>query len=160
METENGANGLAGAMAIATALGDDLERIAVGTVGLTTRVITEAAAPHDLTFPQWRTLLVVGDASDGARVGTVASRVGATLPATGRLLRRLERRGLLALTVDEQDRRATRATLTDEGHRVRAAILAQRQTALREIVAGLPESAQADLATGLRAIAIALERFA
>ena len=160
MVTTSGADEQAAATAIATALADDLERIAVGTVGLTTRVLTEAASPYELTFPQWRTLLVVGGAPAGARVGTVASRVGATLPATGRLLRRLERRGLLALAVDEQDRRATRATLTDEGHRVRAAILAQRQAALREIAAGLPASAHADLATGLRAIANALERFA
>ena len=147
-------------MAIATALAEDLEHIAVGTVGLTTRVLAEAAPDHDLTFPQWRTLLILGEVSDGVRVGTVASRVGATLPATGRLLRRLERRGLLALTVDEQDRRATRATLTDEGHRVRAAILERRQASLREIAAGLPTTADADLATGLRAIATALERYA
>jgi DNA-binding MarR family transcriptional regulator len=160
MVTEKGADGRAGAMAIATALAEDLERIAVGTVGLTTRVLTEAAPPYDLTFPQWRTLLVVGGAQDGERIGTVASRVGATLPATGRLLRRLERRGLLALAVDERDRRATRAMLTDEGHRVRTTILAQRQATLREIAAALPPSAQADLATGLRAIATALDRYA
>lgn len=153
-------DGRAGTMAVATALADDLERIAVGAVGLTTRVLTETAPHHELTFPQWRTLLVVGDQADGVRVGTAATRVGTTLPATGRLLRRLERRGLLSLAVEDRDRRATRATLTDEGRRVRSAILAQRRASLREIAAGLPASTHADLAAGLRAIAVALDRFA
>lgn len=149
-----------GAQAVAAALADDLERIAVGSVGLTTRVLTEAAPHHDLTFPQWRALLVIGDDADGVRVGAVATRVGATLPATGRLLRRLERRGLLSLVMDERDRRATRATLTDEGRRVRTAILAQRRASLRAIADGIPASTHADLAAGLRAIAVALEQFA
>jgi DNA-binding MarR family transcriptional regulator len=110
-----------------------LERIVIGAVGLTTRSLAQAAPGTDLTFPQWRAILIVGEGTDGARVGEVAAREGVTLPATGRLLRRLERRGFVTLATDESDRRATRARLTDRGHEVRRAIMAYRRTALREI---------------------------
>jgi DNA-binding MarR family transcriptional regulator len=141
-------------------LADDLERIAVGAVGLTTRALALADTGFELTFPQWRALLVLGEEVDGARIGEVAARVGVTLPATSRLLRRLERRGLTALSVDELDRRATRARLTDHGRTVRETILAHRRAALREIAKGLTKSERSRLDDGLRAIAVGLERFA
>ncbi len=141
-------------------LTDDLERIAVGAVGLTTRALAQADTGFELTFPQWRALLVLGEDSDGARIGEVAARVGVTLPATSRLLRRLERRGLTTMSVDESDRRATRARLSHRGRTVREAILARRRAALLEIATGIPQIDGLDLASGLRAIASGLERFA
>lgn len=142
------------------ALADDLERIAVGAVGLTTRALALADAGFELTFPQWRTLLVLGEDPDGARIGEVATRVGVTVPATSRLIRRLERRGLTSLSVDELDRRATRARLTERGRSVRRTILAHRRAALRQIAAGLPNPERLALEAGLREIAAELERFA
>ena len=142
------------------ALADDLERIAVGAVGLTTRALGTADTGFELTFPQWRALLVLGEEPDGARIGEVAARVGVTLPATSRLLRRLERRGLTALSVDELDRRATRARLTDRGRTVRQTILAHRRAVLREIAEELPHVEQVRLRDGLGTIAARLERFA
>jgi DNA-binding MarR family transcriptional regulator len=142
------------------ALTEHLERIAVGAVGLTTRALAQADAGFELTFPQWRALLVLGEDADGARVGEVATRVGVTVPATSRLLRRLERRGLTTLSVDEQDRRATRARLTGRGRSVRAAILRHRRTALEEAISALHHPERLDLPEGLRAIAAELERFA
>ncbi len=144
----------------ADALTDDLERIVVGAVGLTTRSLASTDAGFELTFPQWRAILVLGEAGDGARIGEVAARVGGTLPATSRLLRRLEGRGLTALAVDEQDRRATRARLTDRGQQVRAAILEHRRAALRGIAGALPDRERVDLASGLRSVATELERYA
>ncbi len=145
---------------VAAALADDLERIAIGAVGLTTRMLAQAAPGVGLSFPQWRTLLVVGSGPHAIRVSAVAGHVGATLPATGRLLRRLEGRGLVVLAVDPRDRRATVATLTPEGARVRSAILATRRARLLGIAATLPPAAQRDLAAGLRAVADALEAYA
>lgn len=142
------------------AIADDLERIAVGAVGLTTRALATAATDFELTFPQWRAVLVVGEDPDGARVGEVAARVGVTLPATSRLLRRLERRGLTSLSTDSLDRRATRVRLTQHGYDIRSAILAQRRAALDEIAAAVAGSDHPDLALGLRRIAAELEQFA
>ena len=141
-------------------LAEYLERIAVGAVGLTTRALAQADAGFELTFPQWRALLVLGEGEDGARIGEVAARVGVTLPATSRLLRRLEQRGLTALAVDDLDRRATRVRLTDLGRDVRTSILTHRRAALREVAAMLAEPDRLDLTSGLRAIAAELERFA
>ncbi len=141
-------------------LTDELERIVVGAVGLTTRALAQADAGFELTFPQWRALLVLGEVADGARVGEVATRVGVTVPATSRLLRRLERRGLTTLSVDERDRRATRARLTDRGRTVRAAILAHRRAALREVASALHHPERLELGEDLRGIAAELERFA
>ena len=147
-------------LAAVDAVAADLERIAVGAVGLTTRALAIADAGFELTFPQWRALLVLGEGDDGARIGEVAARVGVTLPATSRLLRRLERRGLTALAVDEHDRRAMRARLTDRGRAVREAILTHRRAAIREIATALPGIDGLDLPAGLRAIATELKRFA
>ncbi len=144
----------------ADVLADHLERIAVGAVGLTTRALAQADTGFELTFPQWRALLVLGEDPDGARISGVAARVGVTLPATSRLLRRLERRGLTTLSVDEQDRRATRARLTERGRAVRAAILAYRRAALLDVAAAVPDPERFDLPAGLGAIAAELERFA
>ena len=145
---------------VADSIADQLERIAIGAVGLTTRALAQADAGFELTFPQWRALLVLGENADGARVGEVAARVGVTLPATSRLLRRLERRGLTTLAMDEQDRRATRARLTDRGRAVRAAILGHRRAALGDVVSALHEPERLDLPEGLRVIAAELERYA
>ncbi|HEV8404020.1 MAG TPA: MarR family winged helix-turn-helix transcriptional regulator [Candidatus Limnocylindrales bacterium] len=142
------------------AIADDLERIAIGAVGLTTRALAGAETDLELTFPQWRAILVVGNDADGARIGEVAARVGVTLPATSRLLRRLERRGLTALESDTVDRRATRVRLTERGHAIRSAILAHRRAALEEMAASLPESERRQIAAGLRRIAAGFDRFA
>lgn len=143
---------------VTDALTNDLEQIVVGAVGLTTRALAQADAGFELTFPQWRALLVLGEDADGARVGEVAVRVGVTVPATSRLLRRLERRGLTTLAVDDLDRRATRARLSERGRAIRASILADRRRALREIALRL-QSEALDLPSGLRAIAVKLEPF-
>lgn len=117
----------------AEALVDALEQIAFGSVSLTTHALGRAAPGVELTLAQWRAMLVLGEDVRGARISTIADRVGVTLPATGRLVRRLERRGLVTLATDEADRRATRARLTDEGIRVREGIIQARRVLLREI---------------------------
>jgi len=108
-------------------LADLLERIVLAGVAITTRALAEASPGFDLTFPQWRALLVVGERHDGTTVSEVARRIGVTLPATSRQLRRLERRGLVSLRLDERDRRAARVRLTAAGLATRAAILAFRR---------------------------------
>ena len=141
-------------------IADDLERIAIGMVGLTTRALAHAESDLELTFPQWRAILVVGADIEGARIGEVAARVGGTLPATSRLLRRLERRGLVTLATDDADRRATRTRLTERGLAIREAILAHRRDDLEAVASRLPDPGHLDLAVGLRLIADDLERFA
>jgi DNA-binding MarR family transcriptional regulator len=137
-----------------------LERIVIGAVGMTTQALTQAAPGVDLTFPQWRALLILGENDDGARVGEVAARVGVTLPATSRLLRRLERRGLMVLATDERDRRATRARLTARGVQVRTEIIEFRRAALGTIAAGVGATVGAEIGSVIETMAVEFGRFA
>jgi DNA-binding MarR family transcriptional regulator len=129
-----------------------LEGIVFGGVALTAAALEYATDGQELTFTQWRAILFVGEGEEGCRVGEVASLLHASLPTTSRLLRRLERRELVRLERDEQDRRATRARLTEDGVRLRSSVLAYRRDAIAAIVTEtkLPASAHRvlrDLAT-------------
>jgi DNA-binding MarR family transcriptional regulator len=141
-------------------LADSIELIVVGAVGLTSRALVEAAPDAELTFPQWRALVVVGGSEDGVRVGHVAERVGITSPATGRLLKRMQQRGLLTLDTDERDRRATLARLTPQGERIRVAIVAYRRRALQSIADGVPAEAQEELTRAAVTISLGFAPFA
>ena len=141
-------------------LAEILERIAIGAVGMTTRALTEALPGVELTFPQWRAMLILGDHPDGARIGEVAARVGVTVPATSRLLKRLARRGLLDLSVDERDRRATRARLTPSGEGVRTAILAHRRLRIATIVERATSQRDTSATTDLEFVAEQFESYA
>jgi DNA-binding MarR family transcriptional regulator len=111
-----------------------LEGIIFGGVALTTEGLEYATGGRELSFIQWRAVVLIGNNEDGFRVGQVASFVHAGLPSTSRLLRRLERRGLLTLERDEQDRRATRARLTSAGAELRSSVLAYRRNEISAIV--------------------------
>ena len=113
---------------------DWLAGIVFGGVAITTTALQAAADGQELTFTQWRAIVRVGEQEDGCRVGEVAARLNAALPATSRLLRRLERRGLLTLERDERDRRATRARLTESGATLRSSVLAYRMAEIAVIV--------------------------
>jgi len=140
-------------------LADSIEQIVLGSVGLTARALTEASPDAELTFSQWRALLVVGEAEDGARVGEVAERVAVTPPATSRMLRRLSERGFITLATDESDRRATRARLTARGKEIRSAIVAYRRRALRTLAKGIVPSEREELTRAAATISAAFSRF-
>lgn len=128
-------------------LTDLLERIVLAGVAITTRALSEASPGFDLTFPQWRALVVVGERHEGARVSEIARRIGVTLPATSRQLRRLERRGLVSLRRDERDRRAARVRLTADGLATRSAIFDFRRRMIADLAShiGVSEATLRDL---------------
>lgn len=124
------------------ALAELIEGIIVAGVALTTRALSEATPDLELTFPQWRVLLVVGERETGSKLTEVATRVGVTLPATSRQIHRLVRRGLIQVQRDERDRRAARVRLTETGNQVRKQILDFRQARIAETITGLSVSGQ------------------
>jgi DNA-binding MarR family transcriptional regulator len=135
---------------------ESLERIIVAGVAMTTVAISSARPGFDLTFPQWRVVVILADEPDGVRISEVSRRVGVTLPATSRQLRRLERRGLIEVAPDPRDRRAAVARLTDAGREVRDEIVAHRHTRLVDLVRDL--DADADVRRALVEAADALTR--
>jgi DNA-binding MarR family transcriptional regulator len=116
---------------------DSLHMIVFGGIAMTASALHRATGGQELTFTQWRAILFVGETAQGSRVSAVAHRLMGTLSATSRLLRRLEDRGLLTLQRDEADRRATRVRLTDEGRRLREAVLDWRRQQIVEITRDL-----------------------
>ena len=142
--------------ATTSAIVDALERIVFAGVALTTRALSEARADLDLTLPQWRVLVVLGETDDGATISHVAGRIGVTLPATSRQLRRLERRGLVDVSRDQWDRRATRVGLTRLGRSARDDVISFRRRKIAQIAASL--ELDPAMATQLAQIADALEQ--
>lgn len=138
------------------AIVDTIERLVFAGVALTTRALSEARGDLDLTLAQWRVLVILGEAEDGATVSQVAARIGVTLPATSRQLRRLARRGLLEIGTDQRDRRATRVRLTTLGSSARDDVVGFRRAKISEIAADL--DLDPGLAWQLTRIADALDR--
>jgi DNA-binding MarR family transcriptional regulator len=133
-----------------------IELVARATVGITTRALAEATPGLDLSLLQWRALLIVGDDPAGARVGRVRDVVGVPLPAASRLVRRLQRRGLVHVERDPDDGRATRVRLTHAGSHTRSTILARRHHLIAEALGQTVLSAEA--VHGLFVVAERLER--
>jgi MarR family transcriptional regulator for hemolysin len=136
-----------------------IERLIVESVGITTVALAEADSGVDLSFSQWRALVVIGSVDAGIRVGEIASRIGSAVPTTSRLVRRLEHRGLVIARRDEADRRATRVTLTASGLDLRSAIVARRRALVREAIADGAEPLSDELIEGLGQIGEALRRY-
>lgn len=107
----------------------------VGAVAITERAIAEAGA--DLTFVQWRVLLIVGQHDQGATIGEIAARIGAHNSPASRLISRLRRRGVVTTRKDQLDARVTRVTLTEVGRELRARVLGHRRRTLDELLSGV-----------------------
>ena len=133
-----------------------LERLVVGSVAITARAI--ATADAELTFMQWRVLLVVGECEDGQAVGEIAARIGAHASPASRVISRLRRRGLVSTDKGDLDKRVVCVRLPAAGRALRARILALRGRDLvdvLEIVSMTPEESEA-----LGRLAQAFEPFA
>jgi DNA-binding MarR family transcriptional regulator len=127
-----------------------IELLLFGAIGLTSFALAQSS-PADLTLHQWRALVVIGRAGT-IRVGEVALQIGTALPATSRLLSRLERRGYLTSTRDEKDRRAINVRLSPSGELVRIAVIERRRQLMQDALAKHPGPLPNDLAHGLHAL--------
>ncbi len=138
------------------ALSSELERVIVGAVALTARALADVAP--ELTFLQWRVLVVVGECQDGAAVSTIAARIGSRLPATSRVLSRLRRRGLVDARQADADGRVKLIALTDAGRSIVERVVTSRRRTLDEALAhaGLTDGDR----PSIRRLVDALEPFA
>jgi DNA-binding MarR family transcriptional regulator len=121
-----------------------LERLVVGSVAITARAI--AAADAELTFMQWRVLLIVGEREEGQAVGEIATRIGAHASPASRVVSRLKHRGLVSADKGGLDKRVVCVRLTTVGRDLRARVLALRGRDIAdvlEIVSMTPEESEA-----------------
>jgi DNA-binding MarR family transcriptional regulator len=113
---------------------DALEALAFGSVAVTSRALTTVGL--ELTFAQWRVLVVVGEnPEEGATVTEIAARLGAEISPVSRLVGRLARRGLVDADKDERDRRVTRVTVSERGRELRDTVIERRREFLTEVLA-------------------------
>jgi DNA-binding MarR family transcriptional regulator len=131
---------------------DALDRVIVAAVGITTVALAQADRAGDLTFPQWRVLVVVGERPSGVRVSEIARRIGASSPSASRLIRRMERAGLVTTERDESDRRATLVRLTAAGARVRSTVIDHRRRLVARLFRSHAGQLPRDLDQGLQKI--------
>lgn len=133
-----------------------LEAIAYGAVALTTRAL--ATVSLELTFAQWRVLVIVGEELTGATVTELAARLGAEISPVSRLVSRLARRGLVDARKDNRDRRVTRVTVTDAGRQLRETVLERRRDLLAEVLSATGPI-EPDVEAALERIGIAFRRY-
>jgi DNA-binding MarR family transcriptional regulator len=134
---------------------DLLERLVVGSVAITERAI--AAAGTNLTFVQWRVLLIVGEHPSGATVSEVAARIGAHGSPASRLISRLRERGVVFSERDPVDRRVVRIRLSEPGRELRRRVLEHRRRDLEALAAPISFTPTAE--EDLRRLALAFEAF-
>lgn len=113
---------------------DALERLAVGAVAATSLALARSGV--ELTFAQWRVLVVLASRRDPVAVGEVADRIGSAASPASRLIARMRARGLLRTERDPRDRRVTRVRLSDEGLEVWRLVVSRRRELLATALAG------------------------
>jgi DNA-binding MarR family transcriptional regulator len=133
-----------------------LEAIAFGSVAITTRAL--ATSGIDLTFAQWRVLVIVGEHPEGATVTEIATRLGGEISPVSKLVARVSRRGLVRTSKDDRDRRVTRVRVTDEGGELRQTVLDHRRRLLADVLADAGPI-EPDVAGALDRIGIAISRY-
>jgi DNA-binding MarR family transcriptional regulator len=133
-----------------------LEAVALGSVAVTTRAL--AAVGLELTFAQWRVLVIVGDSVTGATVTEIALRLGAEISPVSRLVSRLVRRGLVNARKDDRDLRVTRVSVTDAGRELRETVLERRRLLLADVLAEAGPI-EPDVEAALDRIGIAFRRY-
>jgi DNA-binding MarR family transcriptional regulator len=124
-------------------------------VAITARSIHSGARGDDLSFQQWRIVVVLGQV-ETARISELAERIGASGPSASRLVQRLRRRGIVRQEVDPDDRRAVRVSLTDQGRELRSRVVDTRRRLIQET---LPGRRSARLATEVDAMAALFDRW-
>ena len=108
---------------------EGLERLALGAVGVTANALLAAAGP-ELTFLAWRAIVELDEAGHPVRLSDLADRLHLSRPSASKLVRRLERRGLVELSPNPEDGRGLLLALSERGHAIRDDVIAQRRAIL------------------------------
>lgn len=126
-----------------------LDRLAVELVAITNAAIA-SVGEGDLSFAQWRLLMVLGGAAEPLRLNVIAARISASMPSASRLVARMERRGFVTSSRDPIDGRGRRIVLTATGQAVRDRVVERRRASLAERLGSL--SLEAAVTAGLTEI--------
>lgn len=139
-------------------ISERIERLVTASVGMTAAALAESDGHTDLTLPQWRALVLLGQHGE-MRISDLAGRMDASQPSASRLVRRIERRGLVVSARDDRDRRATLVRLSPGGEVALTSVMDARRRRIAAALRGRRSALPADLAAGLDAIVEALEGY-
>jgi DNA-binding MarR family transcriptional regulator len=118
--------------------------------------ILDSQLQHDaeLTHFEYFTLAMLSEAPERTlRMTSLASATNSTLPRLSHVVSRLEKRGYIDRTPCEEDRRATNATLTDDGwSKVVATAPGHVDTVRENVIAPLSDDDVAGLDRAMSAI--------
>lgn len=89
---------------------------------------------HDLTEQQWRVLRALTTA-DGFRAGELARVSSISMPSLSRILRTLEKRGLIQRGIEDKDLRAAQISITPSGRDMITLIAPHSERRYAEITA-------------------------
>jgi DNA-binding MarR family transcriptional regulator len=123
-----------------------LERLVVASVAITARSLAEVAP--ELTFVQWRALVLVSAAGDGLAMGLLAAALGSKIAAASRLVGRLRARGLLETRRADDDARVVLVSLTRHGRELHRRVVDRRRRELAVAAAAAATSTPAEALVG------------
>lgn len=109
-------------------------------------VLRRAVHEHDLTFPQFGVLRVVGEAEpNGIKLSDIGEKLFVSCGNVTGLVDRLEEMGLVVRTPHPDDRRALLAKLTPQGRRVFDEIVPPHRARVERLLSCLSEQEQETL---------------
>lgn len=119
-------------------------------VGVAVRSLV--GAEHEVTLPQYRTLVVLAY-SGPRRLADLAATLAVSPSTATRMCDRLLRKGLITRSRDTVDRREVSLGVTEEGMDLVHGVMERRRTEVRSILHSIPESARVQLASSLEVLA-------
>jgi DNA-binding MarR family transcriptional regulator len=105
----------------------------------------ERVAELDVTMPQMRAMFVLTGSERGLALTELAPSMGLSLPAAGRSVDGLVRKGLVSRTEDPDDRRIKRLAVTADGQAAMASIADARREGFRRFAETLGERERTNL---------------
>jgi DNA-binding MarR family transcriptional regulator len=111
-----------------------------------------AAAPGDVTLPQYRVLVVLTTRGP-QRSGELAAELGVAPSSVTRLCDRLVRKGLITRQDAPDSRREVEIAATAEGRALVQRVMRTRRREIEKLVAAVPENRRAAMVEALRELA-------
>jgi DNA-binding MarR family transcriptional regulator len=138
------------------ALDDIVDAVLAASRALVALSARSIAGVGDVTLPQYRMLVVLGDGP--INLSTLAGALDVAPSTALRMVDRLISAGLVARTVRPQDRRETHLSLTSSGRRTVNRVTTRRRRDLRAVIALLPPHVREELPGAMGAFAQAAEQ--
>ncbi|MFC5139073.1 MarR family winged helix-turn-helix transcriptional regulator [Actinomycetospora rhizophila] len=111
-----------------------------------------AAVDEDVTLPQYRALVVLGQRGR-MRPAELAAALAVTPPTCTRMCGRLDAKGLVVRERPADDRRAVDVSLSPTGRDLVDEVSKRRRAELRTLLAGVPTARRTAVIDGLRSLA-------